>query len=189
MIEPIISSKRVQSSTEAQIIRAAQKDPAAFEPLYKEFFPRIFRFILNRTGDREVTADLTSQVFLNALKNLSSYEPRGIPISSWLFRIASNTIAGYFREGKRTQHVVLDERARQLLAEELNTDAPSEEYSNELIKQVFECLTRDEIELIELRFFEKMSFRSIGEILNITENNAKVKLYRTLARIKTRLRP
>ena len=45
-------------------------------------------------------------------------------------------------------------------------------------------LPEDELQLIEMRFFEKRSFKEIGEILEITENNAKVKTYRILEKLK-----
>jgi RNA polymerase sigma-70 factor (ECF subfamily) len=45
-------------------------------------------------------------------------------------------------------------------------------------------LKENELQLIEMRFFEKRSFREIGEILDLTENNAKVKTFRALAKLK-----
>jgi RNA polymerase sigma-70 factor (ECF subfamily) len=47
-----------------------------------------------------------------------------------------------------------------------------------------EKLDEDEMELIELRYFEKHPFKEIGEILDITENNAKVKTYRVIDKLK-----
>ena len=49
-------------------------------------------------------------------------------------------------------------------------------------------LTSDEMEMIELRFFEKLPFKEVGEILDITENNAKVRTYRILEKLKTILK-
>jgi RNA polymerase sigma-70 factor (ECF subfamily) len=45
-------------------------------------------------------------------------------------------------------------------------------------------LKEKDLQLIELRFFEKRSFKEIGEILDITENNAKVKSFRALEKLK-----
>ena len=52
---------------------------------------------------------------------------------------------------------------------------------------VIKELPEDELQLIELRFFEKRAFKEIAEILNLTETNAKVKLYRILERVKKTL--
>lgn len=186
MIESLTYKNQVYASEEARLIEAAKQDPADFEPLYIKYYPRIFRFILNRTGDRVVTADLTSLVFLKALDNLASYEFRGLPLSSWLFRIALTVTAQYFRNKKRTRYVILDEKSMDLLAEDFPRDE-ADKFSPDLVKRVFEELQPDEIELIEMRYFEQMSFRMIGEILSITENNAKVRLYRILGRVKKTL--
>ncbi len=177
----------MRTSEEAKLIESAKKDPAAFKPLYTRYYPGIFRFILNRTGDRDVTADLTSQVFLKALDHLRTYEFRGLPLSSWLYRIAFTVCAGYFRNKSRTRYVIMDDPSLHRLAEAFPLDEPDFEYSPDLIKKVFEVLKPEEIELIEMRFFEQMSFRTIGEILSITENNAKIRLYRTLDRVKKSL--
>ncbi len=45
-------------------------------------------------------------------------------------------------------------------------------------------LKEDQLQLIEMRFFEKRSFREIGEIVGLTENNAKVKTFRALIKLK-----
>ena len=61
---------------ELQWLRAAQADPQRFAPLYDRYFGDVFRFVLRRAGDRELTADLTQQTFLKALMALGRYEPR-----------------------------------------------------------------------------------------------------------------
>ncbi|MBL7885021.1 MAG: sigma-70 family RNA polymerase sigma factor, partial [Bacteroidia bacterium] len=52
------------------------------------------------------------------------------------------------------------------------------------IVSIISELPEDELQLIEMRFFEKRAFKEIGEILNITENNAKVKTYRIIEKLK-----
>jgi len=75
------------------------------------------------------------------------------------------------------------ERLTNALTEKESDLEPDEKrwYLSEALKQ----LETMEIQLIELRFFEEKSFKEIGYILNITENNAKVKTYRILDKIKT----
>jgi RNA polymerase sigma-70 factor (ECF subfamily) len=69
------------------------------------------------------------------------------------------------------------------VADEMMADA-LEEYSAKLPDVIAE-LNEDDLQLVEMRFFEKRPFKEIAEILNITENNAKVKLYRILDKMKT----
>jgi RNA polymerase sigma-70 factor, ECF subfamily len=50
--------------------------------------------------------------------------------------------------------------------------------------KVLPLLKESQLQLIEMRFFEKRSFREMGEILDLTENNAKVKTFRALIKLK-----
>jgi RNA polymerase sigma-70 factor (ECF subfamily) len=68
------------------------------------------------------------------------------------------------------------------MASEMNEQSSEEHY--QLLLQAIKDLPEDDLQLIEMRFFESKPFREIGEILAITENNAKVKLYRVLDRMK-----
>ncbi|MGZ4055195.1 MAG: RNA polymerase sigma factor, partial [Bacteroidia bacterium] len=59
-----------------------------------------------------------------------------------------------------------------------------DKYHDKIVGIIAEQLPEDELQMIEMRFFEKRSFKEIGEILEITENNAKVKTYRILEKLK-----
>ena len=54
---------------EESLIRKSQADPEAFRLLYEKYFKKIFLFVLHRIGDKSITADITSQIFLKAAKN------------------------------------------------------------------------------------------------------------------------
>src|SRR5215472_8675920 len=73
---------------EAEWIAAAKTTPAAFEPLYLRYRERIHQYLRLRLPSDEDAADATQEVFLHALKALPRYQPRGIPVVVWLFRIA-----------------------------------------------------------------------------------------------------
>jgi RNA polymerase sigma-70 factor (ECF subfamily) len=72
------------------IRRAQQRDQVALNQLYETHFDRIYRYIVLKIGDRTEAEDMTQQVFLNALQSISSYRSKGLPFSSWLYRIAHN---------------------------------------------------------------------------------------------------
>ena len=163
-------------------IQAAQQNPARFRPLYERYYDPIFRFIIRRTSDMDLSADLCSQVFLKALQRISSYQFRGVPFSAWLFRIASNEIAQHFRslKGKRTvsaEEIQLGEMAEEMEAEQTAWQV------EDLVKAMDQLKETDLI-LIEMRFFEQRPFKEIAQILDITESNAKVKTYRILEKMK-----
>ncbi len=175
--------KQEQLDREAELIRLARKDPDAFRPLYEAHFSKVFRFVLHRVGDKETAGDITQQVFLNALTHIRKFEPRGVPFSAWLFRIAINRVNLFFRTTKRSRVVFIDNATIEPLYEEIMADQTMDDWMEKL-PHILEKLDESALHLVELRFFEGRSFREIGGILDITENNAKVKVYRVLDKMK-----
>jgi RNA polymerase sigma-70 factor (ECF subfamily) len=163
-------------------IEAAKANPAKFDALYDKYYKSIFVFIYRRTANEELTADLTSQVFLKALINIQKYVYKGVPFSAWLFRIAFNEINMYFRKNNAERVVSLDGTGIAKVIAEVNEEDNSEAYSRML--NALKELDEEDTHLIELRFFEKHSFSEVGDIIGITENNAKVKVYRILDKLK-----
>jgi RNA polymerase sigma-70 factor (ECF subfamily) len=135
---------------------------------------------------KETAFDITSQVFLNAMLKLQQYKYMGTPFSSWLYRIALNEINMLYRKDKIQRSVKVEEHELKGMVHEIN---PEEDIDAQYQKvtEILSDFEEEDIQLIELRFFEKRSFKEVGDILNITENNAKVKLYRLLDKLKTQL--
>ncbi len=168
------------------LVQKAQKDPALFAPLYNSHFKSIFLFILRRITEEELAADLTALVFSKALYNLHKYTYRGLPFSAWLYRIALNEIQGYYRQSKKERVVSFSSEALIILSQDIReeeTSALQEEREQQLLNSL-EKLTEEEMVYIELRFFEGRSFKEIADIQQVTENNAKVKTYRIIERLR-----
>jgi RNA polymerase sigma-70 factor (ECF subfamily) len=167
---------------EYSILDRSKKDPKAFGELYEKYFDRIFSFIYRQTDDEDLTADLSSQTFLTALKNVDRYEFRGVPFSAWLYKIASNEVNKHYRKKKRTQVFSIEEtRVRELM------DQANEGYDEEVIQRLMEFLKElptDMLRVLELRFFEDKDFKEIAFILDITESGAKMRTYRALDRLR-----
>ena len=171
---------RIQS--ELQIIEKSKTNPNHFAPLYKQYHESIFRYIVKRVDDKESAYDITSNVFVKALTNLHRYEFRGVPFSSWLFRIAKSELYQSFRDKKARRTVSIDKVIVADLFEEF--EEPETEERKEFLMSALRLINEKDLILIELRYFEKRSYREIGEILSVTENNAKVKTFRALQRLK-----
>ena len=173
---------RLEIKEEEQLIQRAQENPAHFAPLYTHYYKVIIQFIYRRVDDKDLAADLTAQTFLKALHHLPSYRPKGFPFSSWLYKIAINEVNMHFRKYAKQRTFCINDQEIYQFAETLLQDVQEDKLED--ITLVIQKLQVDEVELIELRFFEAYSFKEIGELLNITENNAKVKTYRIIDKIK-----
>ncbi|MFM8243259.1 MAG: RNA polymerase sigma factor [Crocinitomicaceae bacterium] len=181
-INALYHQSPVRLEEELRIIEKAKINPAHFGPLYSRYHESIFRYIFRRVEDVEAAYDITSQVFVKAIGALPKFEYRGVPFSSWLFRIAKSELYQFFRDNKANRMVSIDSVRIGQVMDEFMEDH-SEEDRERLLK-VLPLLKEDQLQLIEMRFFEKRSFREIGEIVGLTENNAKVKTFRALIKLK-----
>lgn len=179
------TKRNINQLSESEIIALAKKERSYFGVLYNNYFEQIFRFIFKRLGGNEaVTGDLTQQTFMKAMANLDRYEDRGLPFSSWLYRIAQNEVSMFFRKQKKAFTIEIDEGRVMEVATEANlsTEYMSMNDQEQLI-ELLNQLEEKHLDLIELRFFQQLSFKEIAEIYNITEANAKMRTYRILERV------
>jgi RNA polymerase sigma-70 factor, ECF subfamily len=168
------------------IVEEAKKDPEKFSAIYNKYYQQIFRFLYQRVSDKETAFDFTSQVFLKALQNLHKYTYRGVPFSSWLYRIAHNEINQVFRKKIIARTVNIETEHLNSIIEEIEEEDDIMRFQQVMIDVICD-LPEGDLELIEMRFFEKRPFKEIAEILDITENNAKVKVYRILEKLKIKI--
>ena len=173
------------STPDDDAIRKAKKDPKAYEVLYKKYYHQIFRFIHKRIQNLDDTADIASTVFVKSFNTISEFECRGIPYSSWLYRVAVNECNQYFNK-RKTRHLVIDDILENSISQEIEIDLFQERIRARL-PEVLNRLKPLELELIELRFYEGMSFKEIGDVLNMSENHSKVKTFRIVKKLKTLL--
>ena len=180
-------SKRTLTKEEIQeeylVIKAAQKNRRRFGVLYERYFDEIFFFVLKRVDDQETCGDVTSQVFYKAMTKLDKYQFRGVPFSAWLYRIAINEVNQHYRETNKQRTISADSKDLTQIMEEVIEDEDTEVHLQQLV-DAFDYLSHEEVQMIELRFFEKLAFKEIAQVYNITENNAKVKMYRLLDKMK-----
>ena len=158
------------------LIEAAQADPARFVEIYERYVDRIYAFVSRRSENRAAAEDITSQVFEQALGAIGRFEWRGLPVSVWLFRIASNALADHWRE-----------RARDLRQEPLDLPDRSElediERRIELYQHV-EQLPDLQRQVIEMRFVEEKSIREVAAALDRSEGAVKQLQLRALENLR-----
>lgn len=165
------------------LIQAAQKNPSRFGTLYDRYYEQIFRFIYLRTADVDLCADICAETFVKALNKIYTYSYKGVPFSAWLYTIASNEIKQYYRKANKNPVVTIEDNFINNIKEEIDNQEELE-INLSLLKSVINQLSRNEVEMVEMRFYEERSFKEIGHILNITENNAKVKMHRIVLKMK-----
>ncbi len=169
---------------DAVLIERARSDPEAFGDLYERYVTRIYSYVYHRTGNSADAEDLTERVFLQALTHLPSYQYRGLPFSVWLFRIAHNLVANWYRDRGRARTVSLDGVAA--AAEE--NDGLERVENAALVRKAVARLSQDRRQLLLLKFGQELSHAEIGQIMGRTEGAVKALLHRTLKALKEELK-
>ncbi len=170
---------------EWQEILAAKEDSAKFQPLYDRYHEQIYRFVYRRTLDQALAHDICSEIFLKALQKLSGYQFKGVPFSAWLYRIASNEVSQHYRDIQKNRIVSIDDYQGFQIMDEMEEGDLEDPFG--VLVNALNTLKPEDLELIEMRFFEERPFKEIAEIMGITESNAKVRTYRIIDRMKLRI--
>lgn len=183
MINKVYHKTEKEIVNELEEIQAAKNDPRKFEVLYNRYHEQIFRYVYSRVDNKHLASDITSQAFYKALLNIENYSFKGVPFASWLYRIAFNEMNMFFRNNAKERTVNIDDHGIESFFSELE-DEEGNEREKEILANALSELPEDQLNLIEMRFFEGMSFKEVADIVGITENNAKVKVYRILDKLK-----
>ena len=165
-------------------IKKAQENPQDFAPIYNRYYEEIFIYINKRIDDLDIVADVTSRTFTKCLTNLHHYKYMGVPFSAWLYKIAINEVRHFFRSRKNfPRSISLSESEFREFQEETIEETTYDE-AYKIIPELLGHLSEAELQMIELRFFEKKSFKEIAFVMGLSEVNAKVKTYRILKKLR-----
>lgn len=175
----------VPDPAERDLVEEAKVSPEAFGRLYDRHFPRIYSYIVRRVGNREVAEDLTSETFFKALSHIRKYEYTGLPFAAWLYRIAGNVVADYYRR----------QRPDQPLDTEMPLPAPGdgpEEWvlrldQRQTVLEAVSQLTPEQQDVVLLRFEHGFRLKEIAGICGKTEGAVKALMFRALHTLKQRL--
>lgn len=170
------------ATSEEALITAAKQKPENFRFLYEKYYEQILRFVYQRLTSKDDAYDVTQQVFIQAMVSLPKYEMRGLPFSSWLYRIAINELNQLFRKEKKTRGINCSEVYLKDIAQEM--EQPLHIAHEQAVVEAMTHLEEEDFQLVEMRFFEKRPFKEIGEILGMSEAATKMKLYRILDKLK-----
>jgi RNA polymerase sigma factor (sigma-70 family) len=151
---------------------------------FRENAAKIYRFIYAKVGNREAAEDLTSQVFLKAVRWLAQ-DRSADSIRAWLYTVARGTIADYWREQSQHPTVPLEDPDAMLFC---GTEGPQEvRRTRERAWRILDALPEREGEVLRLRFLHGYTAGEIGRELGLTPDHVRVLQLRALRRAATRV--
>jgi RNA polymerase sigma factor (sigma-70 family) len=176
--------------SDGQLLAAiAACDDRAFSVFYRRHLALVVGWCVRRTGDPELAADLTAEVFAAVLSSADRYEPQGDSAIGWLVGIARNVLGHSVRRGQ------IDARARERIG------ASSLALGDEDLAVVWELadsidrgadpllaeLPVDERTAVHARVIEERDYREIAGSLGCSEMVVRKRVSRGLARLRSRL--
>lgn len=181
------AAARREPDCEADLVRRAKAHSReAWTEIYEENHPKLFRYVLARTGDRDTAEDLTATVFLEAFKGIGSYTSRGRPLLAWLYRIARNVVNYHHRSlfRRKASQELLAAPTRVLsrflggrrLEDRTEGGVPSVDEAGELgdpaslvegwdLREAVSRLSEDQRDVIILRYFVGLTSPEVANVV------------------------
>ncbi len=159
------------------LVLAARRDPTCFAALYRRYANRVYRYLYGKVGNQAEAEDLTSQVFLEALKALPRYRPQGA-IAAWLFTLARRRAIDLHRQDRGQLPVEWLEETAGAEPELLSQTIRAEDLRH--LSLLYNRLSEEKQELIRLRYAAGLSYNEIGRILGSSQAAAGMAIHRTL---------
>jgi RNA polymerase sigma-70 factor (ECF subfamily) len=173
------------SEEDRLIVQARDGDRSAFAALAERYWDRLYRWLYHLCRHRHAAEDLTQETFLKAFAGLRKFQP-GTNFGAWLFRIGHNNFANHYRSAARRREPLPDDLPSRDCGPE------QEAQSNETQKALASAIGRLPSEFraaLLLRIEERLSFRQIAEVLELTEETARWRVFKARQKLMDALAP
>lgn len=186
MQETIASENTTQFYENEQelVVLAKKGDQYAFEKLYEFYFPKIYGYILKRVGNKEVAEDLVSAIFMKVFTKMEGYSPQGHTFGAWIYKIATNALIDYYRKTSNKKQVSIENAYDLSDKTESIQDYVDSSREIQVIKDVIKKMPHKYQEILHLRFFSELSNTEISITLELSPENARVRLHRAMKSFK-----
>lgn len=161
----------------------------AFGELVDRYQNFVFSIAVRMLKNREEAEEVAQDSFIKAFDSLAGFRAEA-KFSSWLYRIVYNKSLDRLKKNKREGSFVLieDITSNDLIGIETGLDFMLEEERKEVISKCIAELPGKDAALVELYYFEELAIKEIAEITGLTEDNIKIKLYRSRKKLFTLLK-
>lgn len=150
------------------------------EKVYAEYKEKMYGYIYNRLHNHTITEELIAEIFVKIVKHIGDYDANKASLSTWVYVITRNTLNEYFRTRRYTEDI--DEIEVPMI-----NDVEAVKYMleyQEILSKALLKLPDKMRDILIARYYYNYRFAKIGEMLGITEANARVTHARALEKIK-----
>lgn len=157
----------------------------AANKLITKYYKEIYAFVYKQSMDRELSLDLTQEIFISVVKSLDRFNHKKASFRTWLYRIAANRVVDYFRS-RQYRAVQVEET---VIDYEINDTADftiSLEYKEDVMKigSLINHLGVESQQILRLKLFGDYTLQQIAETLQIPVSTVKTRYYTSIRFIK-----
>ncbi|MDW7674698.1 MAG: sigma-70 family RNA polymerase sigma factor [Bacillota bacterium] len=151
------------------------------EQLLLDEFKVVFKYLIKMGASKEDAEDIVQETLYKVLKNIDAvHQDR---IRAWLFKVAINSYYNLYSKKKRSSEYIGTLSNMELFAESVEDQIVSKERNNE-IYEALDLLKPSYKNLLVLKYFLNLPYKDIADILEMSESNVKVYLYRARNKFK-----
>lgn len=144
------------------VLLAKNGDEVAFEEIYRSYYTPLYRYVLMRTKNKDISEEMVQDIFLKIFKYLPNWKENHTSPASFFFTVARNTLIDHFRKDKGK--IIFSDEIVLRFAEENGSD---DKYKEELSVSILEAvakLSEDQQEIITLFYTNDLTYKEISEI-------------------------
>jgi RNA polymerase sigma-70 factor, ECF subfamily len=167
---------------EPELVERAKRDPRQFGALYDRHFQQIYRFVYSRVREQTAAEDVTSEVFMKALKAIPRYQDTGRPFAAWLYQIAVNAIADRYRTQRPAQSI--DDFHDLSIAGPPLEEVAAQRDEMRRIWALVENLPAQQRTALVLKFQEDMKIEDIAVAMGKSAGAVKLLIHRGVSRLR-----
>lgn len=172
-------------SDELLLCEILKGNESAMEVLVRRHYDLIHSFIYRNTGDYNISYDLTQEVFIKMMKNLSKYNIEDKKFRSWLLKIASNSTKDYFKSKTYKQRYESQDIQEYDIPDKNNVvDLLDKKEEVKKIKEAVNELPNLQREAIILKYYNDLKIKEISSITGENENTIKSRLFNGIKTLK-----
>lgn len=157
----------------------------ADEPVSK-YYKEIYIYVYKQTSDKELSMDLTQEIFISVLKSIPNFDQSKASFRTWLYRIATNKLVDYFRSKNYKYNTTTETIEDKQIEDKTDFTVSLEQKEDvEKIQIIVNKLSTEYQEIFRLKIFLEATFAEIAEILKIPESTVKTKYYSIIKKVKS----
>lgn len=152
--------------------------------LFERHHRGLYGFFYRLTADGDVSEDLVQNVFLRIMKYRHTYHGDG-KFTTWMYHMARNLFADHYKKQKRMGYKEDVEATDRYFKDEVNAESSRiQQEEIDLLQKALDQLPLDKKEILVLSKFQEMRYREIADLMNLTENAVKVRIFRALKELR-----